>query len=273
MSIISITPSHIGEIFDKNNVLTYTITSDEMTTITEKVNGVVVGTKDVPSGQENVVALTQEQWDTVRFGKYADNGINTLTIEMGTEKWTYTFDKRLASNADTASIAKSVKDANEVFLPAVKSKLASALRIKGGSVVDNASWEEVESAIAGIPLGLKYANGTVTSSSTVLPFQNAGSTTTVNMRYVEVTDLPFKPKTIIIFGEQASVRVLVVYKEDVDSYYPKTVKHSLFNNGTYGSQTNYNFKANASNAYVSDTGFLLPFNVTDGVATWEAWGE
>jgi hypothetical protein len=65
------------------------------------------------------VSLTEAQWDTIRFGKYADatGGKNTLTIEMGDQKWTYTFDKRLATDADILSAVKAAKDASETITP------------------------------------------------------------------------------------------------------------------------------------------------------------
>jgi hypothetical protein len=116
---ISVPEGHLGEFTNGDNLLTYAITGDDLTTITEKVNGVVVDTKEAVSGQELSVSLTEARWGAIRFGKYADatGGKNTLTIEMGDQKWTYTFDKRLATDADILSAVKAAKDVSETITP------------------------------------------------------------------------------------------------------------------------------------------------------------
>lgn len=272
---ISVPPGDIG---NKDNpvLLPYAITTDgAMSTITEKVNGVTVGTKTATSGQALAVSLTQAQWDAIRYGKYdiaviqfntsdweqgifspiaigspppkavstnrirtktslpvfggrsykisipteyqilvveldvngnvvaidnwrpnnyvrtmATNTVgvmfvlmkidatdittsildtvnpylvayssNTLTIEMGTNKWEYQFNKHLAPDIDLISIAKSVKDTNEVVIPSVKSDLIEAVMGKGG-VVTGDKWEDVEKGIEGIDTGYKIVQMT-----------------------------------------------------------------------------------------------------------------
>jgi hypothetical protein len=178
---ISVTPGHLGEVTDPNALLTYSITTDgTMSTITEKVNGEIIRTVDANSGESLIAGLTQAEWDSVRFGRYADvtGGSNTLTIEMGEESWTYTFDKRPASDADVLSAVKAVKDSQEVYLPSVKAKLASAVRSKGGSVNDADSFEAMVNAVGGIP-GKKWASGTSTTRN--------------------VTGLAFKPTLIMMY--------------------------------------------------------------------------
>ncbi|OAB48263.1 sialidase family protein [Paenibacillus antarcticus] len=133
----SVAQGSIGAKSSKDSLLVYTITTDNtMSTITEKVNGVTVGTKTAISGQALTVGLTQVQWDAVKFGKYATTAAsNILTISMGTDAWTYTFDKRLPTGADIEQVTKALQDTQGVFLPAVKSKL-NDLVYGGGDSLD-----------------------------------------------------------------------------------------------------------------------------------------
>lgn len=199
VTTVSVTPGDIGQKTDKANLLTYSITTDgTMSAITEKVNGVTVGTKNASSGQSLIVGLTQEQWDAIRFGRYADatGGKNTLTIEMGSEKWTYTFDKRPATDADIISATKAHKDIAEVVDPARRAKMASAIRSKGGSANDADAWETLEQAVEGIVIP-KKASGTVTSSSSTTGFQvPSGGYTSMYYATIDMSILGFTPKVI-----------------------------------------------------------------------------
>lgn len=167
VTTISVTPGDIGQKTDKNNILSYSITTDgEMSTITEKINGTVVNTRNTTSGQAVTLGLTQAQWDAIRFGKYADatGGKNTLTVEMGSEKWTYTFDKQLASDSDIISASKAVKDANEVYLPAQISRLKSVAESKGAAIPSNPKIDDIVTGINTLQTSV-YGNSSFTTTS------------------------------------------------------------------------------------------------------------
>jgi hypothetical protein len=173
VTTISVTQGAIGQKTDKTNLLSYVITTDgTMSTITEKVNGVTVGTKTATSGQSLIAGITQAQWDAIKYGKYADatGGLNTLTVTMGSDIWTYTFDKRLATDADILSAVKAVQDSQNPYLPAVKAKLASAVRGKGGTVNDTDSFDAMVSAVIGMP-GRQWAGGSFTANLTAVATQ------------------------------------------------------------------------------------------------------
>ena len=186
---------------DRNNLLTYAITTDgTMSTISEKVNGVEVGSKSLTSGASSIVGLSQVQWDLIKYGKYKDatSGLNTLTVAMGTDTFTYTFSKTLAASDDITSSMKAVADANSTFLPSVKAKLGSAIRAKGGSVNDTDSFDAMVSAVSGITLGKKYASGTVVISS-VSPYNCI------------VRGLSFQPSIILVEDRTPSFSQSIVY--------------------------------------------------------------
>lgn len=201
VTTISVTPGDIGQKTDKNNILSYSITTDgEMSTITEKINGTVVNTRNTTSGQAVTLGLTQAQWDAIRFGKYVDatGGKNTLTVEMGSEKWTYTFDKQLASDSDIISASKAVKDANEVYLPSVKKQLADAINAKGGSVSANADWLTMIGELNGVSSGRK-ASGTITSSSSSKTYTlYNGSASSYYYITLDISVLGFIPSVILV---------------------------------------------------------------------------
>lgn len=204
VTTISVTQGTLGTKDNRNNLLTYAITTDgTMSTITEKVNGVVVGTKTATSGESLIAGLTQAQWDAVKFGKYADatGGSNTLTVEMGTEKWTYTFDKRLATTDDILTAVKANQDVQATYLPAVKSKLASAITAKGGTASGSDTWSALESAVGGIPLGKKWASGTSTSTGT-------------SYWDIIVSGLDFIPTTVVVVRTYSTSSYMYIFANE-----------------------------------------------------------
>ncbi|MBL4950973.1 exo-alpha-sialidase [Neobacillus sp. YIM B02564] len=109
---------------------------------------------------------------------YSDN---TLTIEMGSDTWTYTFDKRLNANDDILSAVKGVQDLQTHF-NGIKSQLGAAIRAKGGTVNDTDAWSAFVSAIDNIIPGRKFVTGNFTPS---------GSS-------VSIRGLMFTPSVIIV---------------------------------------------------------------------------
>ena len=165
---ISVPQGDLDEKTSKDNILTYAITTDNtMSTITEKVNGVVIGSKTAANGQILNVSLTQGQWDTLLYGK-----VNVLTVEMGGTVFTYTFRKLLS---DASSIIETVKgvQAIESHLADVKSQLVAKI---GGDA--GMSFEDI---IANGAYGRKMASGYGTASSF----------------YLTVNGLGFKPSIVI----------------------------------------------------------------------------
>ena len=205
----SVPSGDIGQKTSKDNLLTYTVTTDgAMSTITEKVNGVTVSTKTATSGQSLTISLTQAQWDAVRYGKYANatGGRNTITIEMGTEVWTYTFDKIPPVDAQITELLKSHIDSADVAIPAKKALLVASIRGKGGTVNDTDSLEVMAGAVDGIALGVNSATGTATSStSTILTDRYDG--TQDSHRYIDImfADLGFVPKIVFVFSKNKIV--------------------------------------------------------------------
>ena len=306
VTTISVTQGSIGTKSDKSNLLTYAITTDgTMSTITESVNGVSVGTKTLSSGASSPVGLSQAQWDAIKYGKYAPfinltsvlstdweqgsqtpttigqtvtqsastvrlrtkiaipvqsnttyafqvnspyqieiwetnssnvitqffpwttggsfttssgvsfvyvvvsfvsgltiiptdislvspifkSGIplNTLTVAMGTDTFTYTFSKTLATSDDITSAMKAVQDTQTTMLPSVKAKLGSAIRAKGGTVNDTDSFDLMVSAITNAS-NVKSASGTFTAVGTTVTVTGLSFTPGIVSAYYTATD-------------------------------------------------------------------------------------
>jgi hypothetical protein len=265
---ISIPPGYIGQktSVDKSNILTYSITTDgTMSTITEKINGTTIATRTNPtSGQQFTVSLTQEQWDAIKYG----NG-HTLTIEMGSDKWTYTFDKRLNANDDILSAVKGVQDLQD-HLNAVKAQLGSAIRANGGTVNDTDAWSAFVSAIANMQ-SKRWASGTGVTSSTSMTFTFADGSSS-SQYPLEVTGLSFRPSIVLIYSTIDTSYVTVLFPENLYTNNSNPIRilllpYSSLNTST---GTGYSFRLEG-NAYVSDGAFRLPYQSANRTVNWIAF--
>jgi hypothetical protein len=267
ITTISVAQGSIGTKSDRNNLLTYTITTDgTMGTITEKVNGTTVNTRSLAtSGQSLIAGLTQAQWDAVKFGKYANatGGLNTLTVSMGLDTWTYTFDKRLATDADVLSAVKAAQDSQTTFLPSVKAKLGGAIRGKGGTVNDTDSWDLIKAAVDGIP-GKKYATGTLTSASTGGTFTQYDGTSLTGISYVafDFSSLSFIPSKVVFTRTDKTTRSMTTWF--YSNYYV---------NGSLNGNVNFD---NADSLYVTRCPYIngvvnIPVYALSTSYTWEAY--
>lgn len=204
----------IGAKADIANLLTYSLTASSMSTITETLNGVLIGTKTATSGQSITASCTQAQWDAVRFGRYknAVGGLNTLVIAMGGETWTYTFEKKLASNADTTTTIRAVQDIQNYDLPGAKALIGAAIRGRGGIVSDTSNFDIIVKAIAAISVeglgGRKFAKGVEN------PVNESGA------YMIRLTTLTFTPSIVIVFkavanGSEDNAQMAVMINKNI----------------------------------------------------------
>ena len=157
---------------------------------------------------------------------------NTLTVTMGTDTFTYTFNKTLATSDDITSAMKAVADTNSTFLPSVKAKLGSAIRSKGGSVNDGDSFDTMVSGVNTLSkLGNKQsASGTVTSVS----------------NYITVSGLTFIPSIILCQNTTYRYNVFTFYNA-----YDSTTTYTEINSSTPVQ------RAIDGTSYVNSIGFKL----------------
>lgn len=119
-----------------------------------------------------------------------------------------------------------------------------------------------------VPNGKKFASGTI-STGALVPFEYAGSSSTINSFSITVTGLTFKPSLIIV--TRSGTSNITIYTEIDDGIYPKTVKTTSFS-GTTNTPTNYNFKGDKASANVTSTGFTIPSAGGSGtVVNWVAF--
>lgn len=259
VNTISVTPDYIGQktSADRTSFLTYSITTDgTMSDITEKINGVTIATRTNPtSGQNFTVSLTHEQWDAIKYG----NG-HTLTIEMGSDVWTYTFDKRLNANDDILSAVKGVQDLQD-HLNAIKAQLGSAIRAKGGTVNDTDAWSAFVSAVNNLGSKRRAAGITTSSTTTINFYNNQGSSST--SYYVQVTGLTFMPSVIILTPNSGST--IGYPKVAVDKTAPLVGGYTLINrNGSF-------FRLDGVSAYIDSSSFRLPYANGNESVYWIAY--
>jgi hypothetical protein len=244
---------------DITNFLSYAITTDgTMGTVTEKINGVTVGTKTPTSGQTQTVTMTQAQWDAIKYGIYqnATGGYNTLTIQMGTNVWTYRFNKKLAATDDVSKTIQAVSDMEDTFLQSLKQKLFN--KIGSGLITD--SFDTMIDKVG----GKRFKIGISQSSSALFAFEtNTG--TTVNKYKLTATDIPFKPSYVIAYSGNNNGGI-VVFNSGADFLASGTGIQEIMSTTSsviqYGIQ-NLNF-------YVDDTSFNLPTQDSLIIYNWIA---
>lgn len=209
-----------GRILNRQNILTYNITSEStIGTVTEKINGVVVGTKTLTSGQNTTVNITQAQWDGIPYGKYRNNsaGRNTIEIVTPNNTFTYTFEKWFDNTLDVISATKAVKDSKDYYLPSAKKILSDAINSKGGSTSPTQSIESMANNITSTIL-LREKTGTSVSYSSTIPFTTQSGGTN-NMSYItlDFSTLGFIPKRVFVYRTAKNNTELTFYS--TESFY------------------------------------------------------
>lgn len=207
-----LTPSDrtdLGSVTDNTSILKYTPTAYPVgTTVTEKINGVVVGTKTIVNDTEYTVSATLAQWNAVKYGKYKDTlgNKNVVTLEVSTgEIYTYPFTKTLPTTAKTNDVLVAVHDMSNIAMESHKKKLVDAIGNKA-TVGGTGTLEDIAKAIESISVeslgGMKVASGTFT-------FVNAYSSS-----YASVRGLSFAPKAIVWLSDNSDRPRGVDFKKD-----------------------------------------------------------
>ena len=181
----------LGNVTDNTSILKYTPTHYSVsTTVTEKINGVTVGTKTIVNDTEYTVSATTAQWDAIKYGKYKDmlGNKNVVTLEVSTgEIYTYPFTKTLPTTAKTNDVLVAVNDMANTAMASHKKNLVDAIGNKA-TIGGTGTLEDIAKAIESISVesmgGMKTAKGTFTTSMDDRP-------------KVSVRGLAFKPKGIL----------------------------------------------------------------------------
>jgi len=114
--------------------------------------------------------------------------LDTVTGQVGT-----------LSSLLTAAKGNTVAAINEVFQSGVSAKqgVVDAINAMGGSASTSDDWATLAAKIQSIVTGKKFASGTLTASATTRTFTQR-NTSTSTRRFVEISGLGFRPKTIIL---------------------------------------------------------------------------
>lgn len=263
VTTISVTPGAIGTVSNKNNLLSYSITTDgTMSTVTEAINGTNVNTKTPASGASTTVTTTQSQWDAIKYGKYKDTSanLNTLTVSMGSDSWTYTFDKRLSTTDDMLHAMQATSDTQTTFIPAQLARLASALTSKNATVPSTPKFDDIVGAINSMS-SKRFASGTCNPSTTGTSLQErtgAGNTTSSSAYLVTVSGLTFQPSVIQIFG-QGSYPLSTAYNVNANYYGVSACDICCtYDQGTSGTDESRLYDVDGTTLKVTSSGFVLP---------------
>ena len=255
---ISPTVGERGKILNRQNILTYNITSESaIGTVTEKINGVVVGTKTLTSGQNTTINITQSQWDSIPYGKYRNNSAGRNTIEIVTSKntFTYTFEKWFDNTLDVISVTKAVKDSKDYYLPSAKKILSDAINSKGGSTTPTDSIENMAKSVNSSSSTNSKTGVSISSSSTKSFTTSNGGTGNYYYISIDTNILGFIPSSIEVTKTNKTYAFINVWRKE-------------------------NFVQNANviaNYSSSGVAFRIPYNqnvldlVVDGVSASYDW--
>lgn len=194
-------------------------------------------------------------------------GVQVTSLEKGYHEIIstanfFTLRNRGLSQSDLQALITITNEA-EANESVLRTNYVNAVNEADGSInlPSNATWNDILLQVPNINASSKkFKTGTTTSGATNLSFTYV-SGAVYSTTSVEVSDLDFKPSTIILRGKSADG--LTVYCIDYSNlfptkeHYPEVVKVYISTTSTAG-QSIHSFKADVSNAYVNDTGFRLP---------------
>lgn len=242
-----------GDVSNTNTRLTQHLSQNASTAQSGHVqlNNTVTSTSTIQAATANAVKTA---YDRAEAAFSQANDIKT--------KWASVVGSPLVSSDTQAQLQTKTQT--------IKNTLATNITNKGQSSTGTETLTALVNKVATIPMK-RFASGTFDNrTTTTYPFQYYGSTSTKYNSYVQAT-LNFKPSKITIVYYSNSANVYVTEYTTTLGAQSEVVSTSFYNSlETANTQTNRQYKANTSNAYVNTTGFRLPVE-TVGDWTWYAW--
>lgn len=219
-----------------------------------KVN-TAVGTLSnlLTTAKGNIVAAINELFT------FANNGKSDIASVVGSP----------ATSADTFAQLKT-------HIQNSKNTLASNLSAKGQSASGTESLSSLASKVANINVGKRFASGSTTISTTLLPFiaYDGSSGYELRCNYVQVTGLNFLPRMIFIktnFSNGTNYYTLYNANLSINNNANYKIRLWMVDNSGQGAPGQSAFLL-SGNATVTSTGFLLPcFGTLGQAAQWEAY--
>lgn len=218
----------------------YTVTPAGGTTITqivERVNGVVTNTFNNPASLSRSFVVPTATWDTLAYFSSHTVTVTVTDSTNATTVVTYTFDKRLATNASLLEATKANNDAR-TRISQKRDALASRVGLSAGSTFDAISAQLASGVFK------KFASGSASVSS--------GNNLTVS-------GLSFRPSTV--FWVQGSLVGIWTSLNPNSTNYVRYASNISGNTSSFGTN---------SQAIISDTGFSISTGAT-GPHLWFAY--
>ena len=140
----------------------YTVTPETGSTVTsivEKVNGVTVNTFNNPASLSRTLTVPTATWDTLAYFATHTASVTVTDSNGATTVTTYSFDKRLATNASLLEATKANTDAKN-RISQKRDALASQVGLSAGSTFD-----AISAQLASGTAFKKFATGTFTTAA------------------------------------------------------------------------------------------------------------
>ena len=221
----------------------YTVTPEAGSTVTqivEKVNGVTVNTFNNPASLSRTLTVPTATWDTLAYFTTHTASITVTDSNGATTVTTYSFDKRLATNASLLEATKANTDAKN-RISQKRDALAAQVGLSAGSTFDAISAQLASGAVF-----KKFVPGVSTST--------AGGNVTVNT-------LNFKPLLVFIHRDNGNG----LYRDValITSLINSTTNLVIDSGGTYFI---------GSSSALNDNGFSIRVGTGNASYSWVAFG-
>lgn len=195
-------------------------------------------------------------------GKFTATNVEAALLEL------FTFANDGKTNI--ANVIGSPATTSDTFAQLVsrittnKSNLATNLTNKGQSASASETLAALIAKVANINTGKKWATGTLTSGSQLLPFTLASNLTVANLVPIECQGLAFRPSVVIAWYLG---RIYLLLPEEIEAgsvgSTGRVVVSTLNNSYSPFSTQSALFKLDGTSAYVSGNGFRIPTSITN----------
>lgn len=233
---------------ESQSLTAYTVTPEAGSTVTsivEKVNGVTVNTFNNPASLSRTLTVPTATWDTLAYFATHTASITVTDSNGATTVTTYSFDKRLATNASLLEAEKANTDAKN-RISTKQDALAEQVGLSAGSTFD-----AISAQLASGAAFKKFATGTVNRDASQTSFVNGGGSTLSGYFSATVSGLGFTPSLIYMYNADGRETITC------NTNNPSLAKIDYSFGRENSSSSNIAWRL-TGNAYVTNGGFRLP---------------
>ncbi|WP_017687999.1 phage tail protein [Paenibacillus sp. PAMC 26794] len=189
--------------------------------------------------------------------------LDTVTGQVGT-----------LADLQTTVKGNAVAAINELFQSGVNAKqgVVDAINAMGGSASTSDTWATLATKIQSINTGKKFASGTTTSTTSTFRNFTDSAGNTASGRYVQVSGISFRPRSILLTKNTDNYTEFGYYRTIAAGSSAYGIGIDVLR-GPIRVYERPGTVTATNDAYINDSGFLLPAQLSGGAYTWYAYGD